>query len=305
MTSAACDVVYNYKMTRYQLLRFHKHVGDLSAESWRGVPKILTDREGSEPSILPVSPNCAKTDHRDHDWETIPTAANQRRRGLQEFLKKIKEEDLPVIDEKMEKISQQITQNKELCDSEIKRLQKYFDEIIAEMTNFKKLQEKKSELEKKRGIVDTMEFMEENNSTMSDYSLIDNHRELRKMLSELEVHMTSCEHSVRIARNSHSRHLVRHITVTGDVIHEYEYQEDGQTRLFTLPYRVTQNKDFNPTDVVCDSLCNILVTDPPNKQIHLLSPDGEFLKFLLTEREVNLPVSLSLYKSIYTVGGMQ
>ncbi|XP_062609533.1 uncharacterized protein LOC134271321, partial [Saccostrea cucullata] len=117
---------------------------------------------------------------------------------------------------------------------------------------------------------------------------------------------------------SHSRRLVRHITVTGDVIHEYEYQEDGQTRLFTFPSRVTQNSNSDicvvnrtsettgdlvvmypsgrmksvyrgqnmkenliPTDVVCDSLCNILVTDF-NNQIHLLSPDGEFLKFLLT-----------------------
>ncbi|XP_061178374.1 uncharacterized protein LOC133187015 [Saccostrea echinata] len=37
---------------------------------------------------------------------------------------------------------------------------------------------------------------------------------------------------------SHSRRLVRHITVTGDVIHEYEYQEDVQTRLFTTPFKV-------------------------------------------------------------------
>ncbi|XP_062568710.1 uncharacterized protein LOC134230857, partial [Saccostrea cucullata] len=121
---------------------------------------------------------------------------------------------------------------------------------------------------------------------------------------------------------SHSRRLVRHITVTGDVIHEYEYQEDGQTRLFTWPLSVTQNSDIcvvnctsratgelmimspsghikyvycgqnlavRQSDVVCDSLCNILVTDLVNKQSHLLNPDGEFLKFLLTENEVNLP----------------
>ncbi|XP_061185015.1 uncharacterized protein LOC133193031 [Saccostrea echinata] len=109
----------------------------------------------------------------------------------------------------------------------------------------------------------------------------------------------------------HSRRLVRHITVTCDVIQEYEYQEDDQTRLFTYPYRITQNgysdiclvnstslttgdlvimspsvlmkfvylgqnltKKFSPTDVVCDSLCNFLVTDLLNKQIHLLSPEG-------------------------------
>ena len=42
---------------------------------------------------------------------------------------------------------------------------------------------------------------------------------------------------------SHSRCLVRHVTLTGDVIHEYviDYQEDGQTRLLTSPYIIKQN----------------------------------------------------------------
>ncbi|XP_062575302.1 uncharacterized protein LOC134237214 [Saccostrea cucullata] len=339
----------------------------------------------------------------------------------------------------------------------------------------------KSELEKKkRGIVKTVEFMEENNSIMSDYSLIDNHSELTKMVDfDLKGHTTNCEYSVRFTRGeikdqllealvgrtwdlddiemtqkhsfqygekfifvletisedqcyiregtseyiekvnnegakkqilriagndicvtknsnvyfadfnkkcisclsssgsastvistlpfvpigicqsvdggllvslrereldlykleSHSRRLVRHITVTGDVIHEYEYQEDGHTRLFTLPYRITQNSNsgicvvnrtnehvgdlvvmtssgcitsvyrgqnlknkFSPFDVECDSLCNILVTDIYNKQIHLLSPDGNFLKFLLSDNEVNCPYTLSLYKSTLWVG---
>ncbi|XP_062599672.1 uncharacterized protein LOC134261232 [Saccostrea cucullata] len=200
---------------------------------------------------------------------------------------------------------------------------------------------------------------------MSDYSLIDNHIELTKMFSELEVHMKNCEHSmiglvpigicmsvdggllVSLADEesdsyelqSQSRRLVRHITVTRDIIHEYEYQEDGQTKLFTLPFKVTQNSNsdicvvnrtrpakgelvimspagrmksvyrgqnltlnFCPTDLVCDSLCNILVTDLNNKRIHLLSAEGEFLKFLLTENEVNQPFSLSLHKSTLWVG---
>ncbi|XP_062572774.1 uncharacterized protein LOC134234737 [Saccostrea cucullata] len=443
-----------------------------------------------------ICAKCAKTNHRDHDWNTITTAATQRRRGLPTFLNKIKEEDLPGIDEKIEKIPQQVTENKELCDAEIKKLQKHVDEIIGRLIEIKKSHEQtlsdnlvekndqlhkvKSELEKKKnGIVDIVKFMEENNSTMSDYSLIDNHRELTKMLSELNIHTTNCKHSTRFTRGeinddlveslvgktlhldsitvtqtnsfqyggesifvlkafsefqcyiknvisnytekvdnngaikhrynicpndlcmtgnsdvyftdnknklitilspsgsvstviktnpllpmgicqsvdggllvtlrdtesghynleSHSRRLVRNITVTGDVIHEYEYKEDGRTRLFTAPHRVTQNsnsdicvvnirsnttgelvilsfsgrmkfvyrgqnltKNFDPTDVVCDSYCNFLVTDPFNKQIHLLSPDGKFLKFLLTDNEVNRPHSLSLYTSTLWVG---
>ncbi|XP_062575303.1 uncharacterized protein LOC134237215 [Saccostrea cucullata] len=444
---------------------------------------------------------CAKTDHTDHEWSTIPTAANQRRRGLLKFLKKIKEEDLPVIDEKIEKIPQQIIENKELCETEIKKLQKHYDETLNRLFEIRKCHGKtlrgnlvkkndqlncmKYELEKKkRGIVDRVEFMEENNSTMSDYSFIDNYRELTKMLSELEFHTKNCKHSVRFSRGeinvgllesllgktwdidnidvthkksfqygdkaisaletftknqcyicehqskiiekvnmegtkkhrfsvnsptydmcvtdygdvyftdycnksisclspsgsvstvvstdplepggicqsvgggllvtlsskeadpfklqSHSRRVVRHITVTGDVIHEYEYQEDGHTRLFTYPVRVIQNSDFDicvvnstslttgdlvimspfgrvkliyrgqnltekfcPVDIVCDSLCNILVTDLLNKQIHLLSFDCEFLKFLLTENEVNSPYSLSLYESTLWIGYLE
>ncbi|XP_062615093.1 uncharacterized protein LOC134276817 [Saccostrea cucullata] len=237
----------------------------------------------------------------------------------------------------------------------------------------------KSELEKKKkGIVDTVEFMEENNSTMSNYSLIDNHRELTKMLPELEVHMTcmtKCEHSERFIRHrvypsmrgvyyvvrgvkksisclspsgsvstvistdpllpdgicqsvdggllvtlmgkesdrykivSHSRRLMRHITMTGDVIHEYEYQEDGELVILSPSGHIKsvysgQNlkESLNPSDIVCDSLYNILVSDCNNKQIHLLNPDGEFLKFLLQENEVNSAYSLTLYKSTLWVG---
>ncbi|XP_062573497.1 uncharacterized protein LOC134235378 [Saccostrea cucullata] len=438
---------------------------------------------------------CAKTDHRDHEWSTIPTAAQQRRRGLLSFLKRIKEKDLSRVDEKMEKMSQQITENKEICDSEIKKLQKHVDEIMARLKEIRKCHEKtlrddlkksnekvdsfKYELNrKKKEIVETVQFMEENNNTMSDYGFLDNHRDLIKMLSGLDVDMKCSTPSMRYSKgdasdavlekligkifdldgisltekssfeygketvffmralcddeccikqlsgdieqinkegvrkhkyntaagdmcvtdtgdvyftlssndsinhlspsgsvstiistyplsplaicysrnggllvtlrdnisyhfelNSHSKRLVRHITVTGDVIHEYEYQEDGQTRLFTLPYRVTQNsncdicvvnstsiktgnivimspsgrmksvyrgqnltENFKPLDVVCDSHCNILVTNRHDKHIHLLSPDGEFLKFLLTDNKVYHPSKLSLYKSTLWVG---
>lgn len=134
--------------------------------------------------------------------------------------------------------------------------------------------------------------------------------------------------------------LVRHMTVTGDVIHDYEYQEDGQTRLFTISGRVRQNgnsdicvvnwlskktgellilafsgslrsvyrgqKDpepvFHPSDIVCDSHWNIIVCDLHNSEIHLLSPSGKFIKYLLTKTELTHPCSMSLYKSTLWVG---
>lgn len=48
-------------------------------------------------------------------------------------------------------------------------------------------------------------------------------------------------------------------------------------------------EEFKPTDVVCDSHCNIIVNDLFNSNIHLMSSSGEFMKYLLTENEVTKP----------------
>lgn len=138
---------------------------------------------------------------------------------------------------------------------------------------------------------------------------------------------------------THSRRLIRHVKFNGDVIREYEYHKDGQTRLFTLPYRVIQNRNtdicvVNKTsgsssepmilsssgcvnvvsrgqavvkkclffDVVCDSHSNIILSDMKNGHIHLLGSDGGFLKFLLTQDEIRHPTSMSLINSALWIG---
>lgn len=65
--------------------------------------------------------------------------------------------------------------------------------------------------------------------------------------------------------NSQSRRLIRHVTVTGDVIHEYEYQEDGHTRLFTLPSRVRQSGN---TDI---DICEVKVKSVTSSELVMLS----------------------------------
>lgn len=61
-------------------------------------------------------------------------------------------------------------------------------------------------------------------------------------------------------------------------------------------------KHFTPSDVVCDSGYKIIVSDIDNSHIHVLSPAGEFLKYLLNENEVKRPTAMSLYKSTLWVG---
>lgn len=65
---------------------------------------------------------------------------------------------------------------------------------------------------------------------------------------------------------THSRRLIRHVKFNGDVIREYEYHKDGQTRLFTLPYRVIQNRN---TDI-----CVVNKTSGSSDEPMILSSSG-------------------------------
>ncbi|XP_062611447.1 uncharacterized protein LOC134273272 [Saccostrea cucullata] len=154
------------------------------------------------------------------------------------------------------------------------------------------------------------------------------------------IFVTLVDNSMEFILNSGSRRLVRLMTLSGDVMRDYEFREDRKTRLFTLPRRVIQRRnsdicvvdflnerqgilhvltiegqklgvytgqsldhDFLPTDVVADNQCNIIITDPANNVLHLLNSEGEFLK-LLTPLKGNysIPISLSLFGEIIWVG---
>ncbi|XP_062586491.1 uncharacterized protein LOC134248082 [Saccostrea cucullata] len=441
-----------------------------------------------------ICSTCAKSDHNGHNWVTQGAAASQIRKGLMEYLKNIKEQKLPTVDEKMTKKK---SENENSCEIHIKQLKRNFDEFISRLTEIKNNKEeelkdnlrRKNEnldkeisqfVDKKNKIIQTIEHMEENNNTMSDKSLIENCRDLIHLLSDVDKELEDCDYSMILRESDDDdiiafifgqfldldditaietdsfqysvnsvlilealsddrcllmakdskyiklvnkqgekksifsfgdvcsefdfcafskniyfttensicklclsgsnstvcstdplkplgicdsendgflvslidskfddideidtscRRLVEHLTLTGDVIREYEFQEDGQTRLFTVPYKLCQNKnsdicvvnmtsdskgevvivsvsghqrsvfrgqnlkdDFWPTDIVCDSICNILVTDHLNSRIHLLSPDGKFLKYPLTEKEIETPLALSLSNPNLWVG---
>uniref|UniRef100_K1PRS2 Uncharacterized protein n=1 Tax=Magallana gigas TaxID=29159 RepID=K1PRS2_MAGGI len=68
-----------------------------------------------------ICSQCAKTDHKDHDWKTISTAGNQRRRELKKTLGRVKEEDVKMMDEKIKKTSEQMEDNQKCCDSEVSK----------------------------------------------------------------------------------------------------------------------------------------------------------------------------------------
>ena len=133
-----------------------------------------------------------------------------------------------------------------------------------------------------------------------------------------------------------SRRLVQRMTLTGKVLHTYEFREDGVTRLFTWPSRTTENgnsnicvinhtsdttgelvvlhgdgrvratyrgqdSEFDPRDVACDCNRRIIVSDCKNKSLHLLSPDGTFLRYLLSDM-FDYPEIMALYHSSMWTG---
>ncbi|XP_022336027.2 uncharacterized protein LOC111132502 [Crassostrea virginica] len=443
-----------------------------------------------------ICSKCAKEDHKDHDWDTISTAATLRTRGLLKAMTKIEEKDIQQIDEHIQKASQQMEENKKRYENEVLKLQKHYDAMVETLDKIKKKQEKimrdglerknadvskaKSSLEeKKKKVLQHVKSIKEKGSTMTDIILIKTHRELTKLIStevdykqmsdfllrhergdineamlesmigqtfdaerftvtetdsfqlgEEAIYVleamnegrclltnTTLPNVVQLSKSgkkekqfsvdvggvcvtdnndvyvsdvrnmsisrlspsgsvstvfstdplepvgicqtmdggllvtlrdtkshyfqpiSNSRRLVRHVKWTGNVIREYEYQEDGQTRLFTIPKRVTQNgntdicvtnetsdtkgellilsfsgslksvypkqehrHNFFLTDVVCDSYRNIIVSELQNSSVHLLSSDGEFMRYLLTENQVNNPYSMSLKKSTLWIG---
>ena len=135
-----------------------------------------------------------------------------------------------------------------------------------------------------------------------------------------------------------SRRLVQRMTLTGKVLHTYEFREDGVPRLFTLPgkmaengnsdicvindtnvgtgelivlhgdgpvrakYRGQEDSEFSPADVACDCNRRIVVLDcNKEKCLHLLSPDGIFLRYLLSDM-TDYPTRIALYQGSMWIG---
>ncbi|XP_062602837.1 uncharacterized protein LOC134264560 [Saccostrea cucullata] len=156
---------------------------------------------------------------------------------------------------------------------------------------------------KKKGIIDTVEFMEENNKTISDYSLIDNYRELAKLLSKLEIQMTNCEYSVRFTRGKINDDLLEsfvgktldfdNICVTtqtsfkygNDVIFVLETFSEDQCYIREHESKYTEkvNKEgtkkekfsITPFDMCVTNDANVYFTDVDNNTISCLSPSAQ------------------------------
>ncbi|KAK3106145.1 hypothetical protein FSP39_013617 [Pinctada imbricata] len=74
-------------------------------------------------------------------------------------------------------------------------------------------------------------------------------------------------------------------------------------RRFTYTGQPALKKKFSSDDVICDQHGRILLTDDYNNAVHLLSEDGHFLQYLLTEQStLRRPRCLGLHGDTLWVG---
>ena len=134
-----------------------------------------------------------------------------------------------------------------------------------------------------------------------------------------------------------SRRLVQKMTLSGKVLNTYEFQGDGKTRLFTLPWKTTENLNsnicvinstsndtgelvvlhddgslrftyhgrdasvFTPFEVACDSERRIIVSEIDKNSLHVLRADGTFLGYLLSDMFEH-PVKMAIYENNLWIG---
>lgn len=145
---------------------------------------------------------CLEEEHRDHDWNTLFTAANTKRKILDIFIEKIENDYVRILDEKIHNARREIKENEKRCDTEMSRLCETRDKI-AELINTCELRKKqetamidnlkkknsdvrkaKSNLEeKKTNILMRVNSLKTISSALSDIVLINTHRELMKLIS--------------------------------------------------------------------------------------------------------------------------
>ena len=141
-----------------------------------------------------------------------------------------------------------------------------------------------------------------------------------------------------VKRTEQSQRSVQMVTPSGDVLHSYEYDEDG-TLVLTRPMFVMQNSNsdicvvshsqepnnklcgnlfvfyedgtlkfvyarqkFFPYGICCDLLCNIICVNFDDT-IRVISSEGSFLRYLFTRDTcVPEPFSLALHRGVLWVG---
>ena len=91
-----------------------------------------------------ICSKCVKDYHKDHNWNTITTAATLKARGLMKSITKIEEEDIKIIDERIQTAAQMIESNNKKYEIEIAKIQRHYDTMVGMLNDSKKKHDKKN-----------------------------------------------------------------------------------------------------------------------------------------------------------------
>ena len=91
-----------------------------------------------------ICSSCVKEGHKDHNWQKIQTGATLNTRELLKSLTKIEEDGIQQIDKNIQRVSQEMDENKKRCEAEVSRLHNHYDTIVEKHKEIKRKHEKKS-----------------------------------------------------------------------------------------------------------------------------------------------------------------
>lgn len=174
-----------------------------------------------------VCSTCVKTQHKDHDWQTIATAARIKRKEILESTKNMQEK-IDQLDEVIQCTSKQSEENSNKCKIQVLNLQKHHDAIVKKVNELKEmretllnncLNEKNDELSKvKTKAEDMKEFINSKNDfTMPDNVFLQSHRELNKFKTlekyDKEKQIFSSEFKIGEINDNQLEAMMGHVSV--------------------------------------------------------------------------------------------
>ena len=161
-----------------------------------------------------ICSKCVKEDHKDHNWDTITSAATVKTRGLLNSLNKVEKEFISRLDEKIRKLNENMKENEKNCNTEVLRNRRHLNTMVKKIYETRKLHEKQlrdslvnenaylskvilSVKEKKETVLQRFKSLKENYSTMTDNVLLKTRRDLIKFMSTEDDCMKKCGFSLK------------------------------------------------------------------------------------------------------------
>ena len=161
-----------------------------------------------------ICSKCVKEDHKDHNWDTITSAATVKTRGLLNSLNKIEKEFISRLDEQIHNVNEKMKENEGKCNTEVERSRSHRNTMVKKINEIGKQHEKQLRDglvnknvylrrvrlcvdQKKKNVLQRVKSLKENYGTMTDIVLLKTHRNLIKLMTTEDDCTEKCEFSLK------------------------------------------------------------------------------------------------------------